>query len=573
MEVPETMRKVAVSVVSVVLAGSIAAAAISACGGNTSSGNSPQDGGSEGGIIRRMDGGVGDNGDTGVAVVVPPTGSLVLNVPAAYLEGVTDDGYAVYQDTTSNALYAVSITTPNPTPKTITTTGTDYLAGVFVEGNVVLMLSGTTSDSKVGQLKTWTSTTGTKVISARSTLALVDVSNDSAWIAFYDNANEVFGSLTTGDLAVSKIDGTSKTVLAPGVRLQGGDCNLLGAQASFVGSSLFALSCTPASDAGAPPIVEAGAMTDAGDGGLTVEDDAGDGGAPLGPPLTITMYSGASWAATPIDTNVQSTGFVANRANGMPGTEILFASGSNWVVYPVPSGPESNVAPNAVSAGLSTDGTRTLYITPVGDVFDTPVSSPSSAVMLTNGAFTNIMAGSPDAKSKFALLATKVVTDPQTSAISSSDLNLISTTGPSTAVQLSMTDTAALYGQGFTQDSNWAVFDDNALGYVGTLTVAPTTGTGTPVALGTKSWIDSEPTGSLVIFNVNCGNCSTMYVPGTADIQYVDLSKGMTPTTIVTQADYYYYLTKDKTKVVYTWHPTSPGAPTSQAGVWVWNLP
>ena len=141
--------------------------------------------------------------------------------------------------------------------------------------------------------------------------------------------------------------------------------------------------------------------------------------------------------------------------------------------------------------------------------------------------------------------------------------------------------TAQPYGQVFTADSNFAVFDENVTGGArATSTSSPRRGSGSPIAArGSQSWIDDEPNGSLVIFNVNCGNCTTMYVPGQADIQYVDLSKGMTPTTLVTQADYNFYLTKDKTKLVYSWHPTSGAsgasgeAAASQAGIWVWPLP
>src|SRR5579863_1648357 len=100
------MRK---AVVSVAVAGGVAAAAFSACGGSSSNANSSgSDAGSEASIIRRADAGVGGYGDAGVAVVVPPTGTQVLSFPTAYLEGVTDDGYAVYQDTATNSLYAVS---------------------------------------------------------------------------------------------------------------------------------------------------------------------------------------------------------------------------------------------------------------------------------------------------------------------------------------------------------------------------------------------------------------------------------------------------------------------------------
>jgi hypothetical protein len=208
-----------------------------------------------------------------------------------------------------------------------------------------------------------------------------------------------------------------------------------------------------------------------------------------------------------------------------------------------------------------------------GSVSTVPVTG-GTATLLASGRFNYLVGESPD--SKYALVATSEVRDPMSGGVNSSDMYLMSTTAPNTPNALTTMATAEPYGQAFTADSNYAMFDENVGGYVGTLVAQPTSGSGTLVQLGTNSWIDSEPTGSLVVFNANCANCSTLYLPGQADIEYVDLSKGTTPTLLVTQADYNFYLTKDKSKLVYSWHPTATdadaGAP-SAAGVWIWPLP
>jgi hypothetical protein len=245
----------------------------------------------------------------------------------------------------------------------------------------------------------------------------------------------------------------------------------------------------------------------------------------------------------------------------------------NYVVGPS-STPTVITSDPTFTGSYSTDGTQILYVTQAGAAVVVPVASPSSMTALTFGKFNYIVGLSPDPKSKFALIATAETRDPA-GFVSASDMWLLSTAAMNTPSQLSMGASAAPYGQVFTADSNFVVFDDNVSGGVGTLYIQPTGGAPNPVVLGQQSWIDDEPKGSLVVFNVNCGNCTTMYVPGTADIQYVDLATSMTPTTLVTQADYNFYITRDKTKLVYSWHPTSVAADAgaSKAGVWVWPLP
>jgi hypothetical protein len=551
------MRKVVVSVAAT--AGTLGFALFTGCSGSNSAG--PTDGGHESGtIMRRPDGGTGGGGFEAGVGVVPPSGTQVVSSPSAYLEGLTDDGYAIYQDTVSNALYAASIAKPNAAPITITTDGSAYMAGLAIVGKSVVMLSGSTT-SRVGSLATWTFAGGIKTISLASTLSIFDITNDGSKIVYYDNASETGGSLTTGDLTVSSIDGTGKNVLAKGVTLQGGPCQLPSAQVAFIGTDLVGLSCSPMTDAGAMP-------GDAGDGG---------GGA-AGPSETLTLYSGPSWTGSVVTTDISyGSTFGSDRGLGKAGTQVLFLTSAGLVNYVVgPSSMPTLITSDSTYTGsYSADGSQILYVTQAGAVVVAPAATPSSMTILTTGRFNYIVGQSPDPKSKFAIIATAETRDPMSNAVSASDMFLLSTAGVNSPSPISMGSSAAPYGQAFTADSNYAVFDDNVSGGVGTLYVQPTSGSGNPVAIGQNSWIDDEPKASFVVFNVNCGNCTTMYVPGTADIQYLDLAQGMTPTTLVTQADYNFYLTLDKTKLVYSWHPTTsgPDAGASKAGVWVWPLP
>jgi hypothetical protein len=548
------MRKVVVSLIAT--AGSLSLGILTAC--SSSNSDVAADGGHEGGtIFRHPDSGTGGGGVEAGGGVVQPTGTQVISSPTAYLEGLTDDGYAIYQDTGSNALYAASIATPNGTPVTITTDGSAYTAGLAVVGKSVVMLSGSTT-SKVGRLATWTAAGGIKTISTASTLSIFDVTNDGSKVVYYDNASEVGGTLTTGDLTVANIDGTGKSVLATKVTLEGGACQLPSAQVAFIGADLVALSCSPMTDAGA-----------------TMAGDAGDDGGPAGPSETLTQYSGPSWTPSVITTDMSyGSSFGSDRGLGKAGTQILFLTSAGLVNYVVgaSSMPTLMTSDPTYTGSYSTDGSQILYVTQAGAAVVAPVATPSASTILTSGRFNYIVAQSPDPKSKFAIVATAETRDQMSGFVSASDMFLLSTAATNTPSQISMGSSAAPYGQAFTADSNYAVFDDAVSGGVGTLYVAPTDGSGNPVAVGQNSWIDDEPKGSLVVFNVNCGNCTTMYVPGTADIQYLDLAKTMTPSTLVTQADYNFYLTKDKTKLVYSWHPTGTmGA--SKAGVWVWPLP
>jgi hypothetical protein len=564
------MRKVVV--VSLAVAGGLCLVLCSACSSSNSDASSAGDGGAEGGIIRHPDGGTSQDGGTGgTGGVVTPTGSQILSWPTAYLEGVTDDGYAIYQDTTTSALYAVSVSTPNAQPTTITMQSSDYMGGggaPIVVGKSVLMLSGLLPTSQVGKLTAWTAAGGMKQLSTASagTTFAADVTSDGSKIAFYDNATESHGALGTGDLVVSNIDGTNRMVLATKVTLEGGPCQMPSAQLLFVGADLVALSCPPAS--GGMP--EAGTAEDAG------ADGGGEAGAPAGPPETLTLYAGTSWTPTPIASDLAFGGsFGSDRALGKPGTRILFQSSAGLVDYVVASGTSTVVTDVPLwTAAYTPDSSQILFVSQAGNVGMVPVTGGSSTT-LASGAFNYIVGMSPDSKSKYALVATSEARDPTSSFVTSSDLYLMSTTSPNAPSALVSGATAQPYGQAFTADSNFAVYDDNVLGGVGDFYVQATSGAGSPIQLGSQSWIDDEPTGSLVIFNVNCANCMTMYVPGQADIQYVDLSKGMTPTTVVTQADYNFYLTKDKSKLVYSWHPTanSGGDAGALAGIWVWPLP
>ncbi len=549
----------------------LAAAAACACG-SSSNGPNSFDGGADASVIfRHPDAGSssGGGGDAGVGAVVAPTGTQVLAAPAAYLEGITDDGYAVYEDTSTGTLEATSINGPGAAPKTITTQATDYLAGLFVSGTTLLMLSGTSNASQVGKLTVWTSAGGTKTLSNLSTITLLDLSSDGTKIVYYDNVSEMGGTLQTGDLTVSNIDGTGKTVLQPGVTLSGGACLLQAAQVVFLGADIVALSCTPMVDGGVPN--DAGVAGDGGDGGAT---------SPGGPTETLTSYSGASFAPSILSSQViAGTSFGTDRGTGKPGSQILFLTPGGLVNDVVATGVTTVITTDvAATASYSADGTQILFLTSTGSAVEAPISDPTATTALASGNYNYVVAQSPDAKSQFALIATTENRDPLTNAVTSSDMFLLSTTSSNTPVALSASTSAAAYGQAFTADSNFAVFDDSVSGGVGTLYAQATNGTGSPVELAPNSWIDDEPTGSLVFFNANCSSCTTMYVPGQADIEYVDLSTGTTAKTIVTQADYNFYLTKDKSKLVYSWHPTMKGglaadAGASKAGIWVWPLP
>jgi hypothetical protein len=137
-------------------------------------------------------------------------------------------------------------------------------------------------------------------------------------------------------------------------------------------------------------------------------------------------------------------------------------------------------------------------------------------------------------------------------------------------------------GDSFTSDSKFAIYTDTIMttptlsGNVtsGNLNVLALTGSAaTPMLLGAAVWQEAAGPLSKVVYNPNW-TAPTSAGLGVADLMAIDLAA--TPPaakTLVTQADANFFLTMDKSQIVYSFSTGGGGQPTAMSGLWVMPVP
>jgi len=219
-------------------------------------------------------------------------------------------------------------------------------------------------------------------------------------------------------------------------------------------------------------------------------------------------------------------------------------------------------------------GSSIYYVKPTGNLRTALTVTPAVAtdVQAANVNFVRAIA----AGDKY-ILFTKTCAQQQFGG----DLYLTSTaSGAPAPVGLVTTQTGALFGvnarDDFTADSQYVVWIANlntTLG-LGDLMAVPVTG-GTPKQYATGEWQNVTATGTKIVFNDNCADCSGTGGTGNAhaDLKVVDVATTNAPTLLQTQADVplvaggnSLYLSKDKTKLIYAYSlndPASSGVPAA----------
>jgi hypothetical protein len=160
------------------------------------------------------------------------------------------------------------------------------------------------------------------------------------------------------------------------------------------------------------------------------------------------------------------------------------------------------------------------------------------------------------------------------------DLYLSSTTTAATAVTLDSMTTGALFGQtsadDFTTDSKYVLWIENlntAQG-IGDLYAATVAG-GAPAMVASGEWQNASASGSIVIFNNNCGGCSGMLMAGkkaTADLYWVDVSTTTAAALLQKSVDVpldggnSIYLNPAKDHVIYTYSQDNDSTSTPPLG-------
>jgi hypothetical protein len=162
----------------------------------------------------------------------------------------------------------------------------------------------------------------------------------------------------------------------------------------------------------------------------------------------------------------------------------------------------------------------------------------------------------------------------ETAGTSFTDMYMVNTAASSSLVTLCPTETAAFFGDPFTVDDSQVLFFCNistsGSGYVGDFDAEKLMAGATKTTVApTNVWQANSVSGAKVLYNDHYIGGGPVY--GYADIEAVDLSATpLAPTTVVSHADANYFLTADKTKLIYSFS-SCPNA--GAAGIYVIAAP
>jgi hypothetical protein len=528
------------------------AGTIAGCG--SSSGGSTSDGGTMGGDSSMgedsgqvesglsdsahdvaTDSGKGDAGSDAPFVdcgKTPPTGTqIVASMAPLVLQGggLTSDGYAFYEDTNTQNLYAVDSAGGTPTSLgSMTSQGaTFYRNG----GKAVLFLPAPADPmTSIGRLSAWSKASGPVTISD-SILGFdaynynYDVTQDGAYVAFY-----AFDGSSVA-LTISTIDATTQQALITNIDLSNQYCLPF---VQFVGSTLLAYYCLATGDA------DAGTKA----GELTI----------VSMPITSSNFS-----AIPQTTLVTLPAPTVNVPLYYPNpvspdaTSLLVSTPGGLGLYPI-----DGSTPTTIDAmgggGVFTPSGDVVYGTAGGGLkrYSAAADGGAPLTLDTSGA-TYLLSISPDGN----WLQTGQNVDATGSLV---DIWIASTTTPGSLTQVWSPTTASPIG--FSNDSKYQTFATNVPMTFGINTFdfyASAVSGGMPQKLLTAAGTLAFTTGSKLVVNVNVDKTT-----GSADIESVDLANPSAPTTLVAQADPNFFYARGSNDVVYTWYC----APTSTAGLW-----
>jgi hypothetical protein len=494
--------------------------------------------GTESGTPPSSEGGGGGN-DAGEdandgSVTIPdgailPIGTQLATGTSFSVNGVTSDGFVIYEDSDAMTLNAIPVTAQGmPAPTVIGTVGDDTVA--IVMGPVVFFWSAVDENTGSGALSIWTHSNGLQKLSTASQeatdgLQAAAVSTDGTKVLFYDNTNAA-GNVST--LTLAGTDGpdgsTGKIALAPNVNIGDPGCFPVFA---FVGSDVAAVyELAGASDGGTSPA------------------DAGTGIQYTG---TLNTFAHPGFTAVPHDDQAQCA-----LAVDPTGTTFLYSASSGLYTWTTGSG-ANQIDPAGVFGqfAASDGGLSVVYTNDSKALAQANVAAPTPTTLAT-GSFTNVLAISPDGQ---WALANKTIENLNAGTPPPSwDLYLASATTPGSAATL--TSSAVLqpaFPQAidpFTADSTHALYSypppaDGGAGVFPSLYAAPTA-TGVGVGLGFTVGSAFATSGSKIVFNAAGAF-------GGLDLLAVDTASSTAPTPLVNLVDSVFFLTAGKDKIVYTW--------------------
>lgn len=486
-------------------------------GNETSSGSS---GGSSGGIPGDAS---GDSPDGAQPCTAMPAGNKVLATTTQSVLGVTGDNQVVIYDPTAKSLSAVPLAGGTATSIGPFDNQQDYVA---IAGNIVVLAQGGSQSNPAGTLTLWTSAGGAKKVGSATYggypgSGALDVSSDGKYVLYTENA-----TATTADIYVAGTDGSSPTKLVGGTSVGNACAPIL----YFAGDDAVVSYCT------AQPDPDASTMNVA----------------------TVAAITGApNWQTTQTFANGDAANFVVARA-GASASQVAFVTSAGLQVEAIGGTTPTTIDANGVSGMFNHAGTSVIYQDASGNVWTSPVAAAAPAELVGASVAQTLALSSDD---KWLEVA-------ENFSHGNTDMYLVSTTasgadgGNALTTLDGMTD-GANFGDAFTADNSHALFftgiNSNATGSYMSLGLPPS---GAAKAITMTGWVGYATSAAKVVYSDNWSMAGAF--EGHADIHAVDLSGTAAPTTLVSAADASFYVTADKSKVVYSWH----GCPGAAEGIY-----
>ena len=512
----------------------------------------------------------GDGGPFGIPAEGGPTvpagaTQLVNTVDAGFdtvgmqVLGITDDDYVIYTGLgKTEPVFAVPLAGGASIPIVADAGTAGYLP--LIIHRTVFIWTGQTIDmtfgNSVGVLTFWTKAGGVQATTTHSTVGAVSASPDGTKVVYSANVST---RGTTGDFVASNADGTGKTTL-----LTGTSTSLPIAipatipyfpDLGFTNDAYFVATHQEVTDAGL-----SSATVSFWDTATWTKTDLIQGAAvATGPGATLT--SGVSWSSSRTGTGFGSTVVASTSAGALQ-------------AFDLPSATHVPIDTGVTSFYMKPDGSGVFYGTGSSGAYKL-AALPSAAIttILTTG-YGGFIYNYP------YLIQSQPLGDPP-STISpdgnwavfykvpgptyDSDLNLIQNVASSTSVPLLSAPTGIINNEdAFTADSTYALYMTSYTSVgTGSLYAYPVAGS-EAVAISTNNvWDSNYLAGTKILYMDNYMALSN----GVADIYTVDVSAStLAPTSIIKAADSSYWLTTDRTKMVFS---LIAAGNTKTNGIWV----
>jgi hypothetical protein len=432
---------------------------------------------------------------------------------------ISDDGYVAVLDASAVPNKLVAVPLAGGAAVQIVDKG-DY---VYPEGNFLVVYSSVASTGSaptfIGTLGVWSKAGGYHQLSTASRVGHYAMSGDHNLIMFTDKE-----STKLADVVISDLAGTAKHTIVAAAKndLSGASCS-----PQFIGTptKVAAILCdTPtASDAGV---------------------DGGDAGA-TGSTATLSVYDGTGTGSQLV------ASIVPNISGSKTGDKIWTLTRTGDATVYASDGSGSTAIDTGVLFGrITDDGAKAIYSKPSaagatsGPLYAATVGSSPSPAKITDDTV-QVFFNYAQLGSKYVEYGTSY--DPTNRV---SDLKLAQI-GGGAAISVSTDPASIVFGDPISADQKYAIFYTNVSAGAGDIETIDITAAGAKATIqANNTWVSYSPKGSLVIYNDNWGTGGNGS-EGVADIRLVDAGSG-TRNYIAIQAENNFYISPDKTKVIFS---------------------